>query len=121
MKISIIPEDQVVVVNGKGCSGYAFELSDPLIHAVQWDTDHGHIEYPDNNIEITELPDEYLQLAQDAEADFDRRVAEYDAEQQAIIDAANQEEQDRIAAIEAEEAANALAREAEDQLDAGAP
>jgi hypothetical protein len=118
MKLSIIPEDQVVVIDGKGCSGYPFELSDPLIHAVQWNNDKGHIEYADRNVEITELPAEYSQLAIDAEADFDRRAAEYAAEQQAILDAAEQEEQENLAVIAVQEEQNALIREAEAALDA---
>lgn len=118
MKLSIIPEDQVVVIDGKGCSGYPFELSDPLIHAVQWNNDKGHIEYADRNVEITELPAEYSQLAIDAEADFDRRVAEYEAAEAAKLAELEAQEEETLAIIAAQEEQNALIREAEAALDA---
>ena len=41
--LTIIPEDKTVVVDGMG---FTFDfIVDPDIHAIQWDTDSGHIEY----------------------------------------------------------------------------
>jgi len=41
--LAIVPEDKTVVVDGMG---FIFDfVVDPDIHAIQWDTDSGHIEY----------------------------------------------------------------------------
>ena len=41
--LTIVPEDKTVVVDGMG---FTFDfIVDPDIHAIQWDTDSGHIEY----------------------------------------------------------------------------
>ena len=41
--LTIVPDDKTVVVDGMG---FIFDfIVDPDIHAIQWDTDSGHIEY----------------------------------------------------------------------------
>lgn len=41
MRITIIPEDQIIIVDGVG---YRCEFDAPGIHAIQWHGDHGTIE-----------------------------------------------------------------------------
>ena len=49
--LTIIPEDKTVVVDGKG---FTFDfIVDPDIHAIQWDTDSGHIEYKSDKFNTT--------------------------------------------------------------------
>ena len=49
--LAIVPEDKTVVVDGMG---FAFDfVVDPDIHAIQWDTDSGHIEYKSDKSNIT--------------------------------------------------------------------
>jgi predicted dinucleotide-utilizing enzyme len=55
MKISIIPEDKCVVVDGAVLLNFDFKIS-TAIHAVQWEGESGHIEYADRNESITEFP-----------------------------------------------------------------
>ena len=41
--LTIVPEDKTVIVDGMG---FKFDfIIDTDIHAIQWDTDSGHIEY----------------------------------------------------------------------------
>lgn len=44
MKFTIIPEDQIVIVDGVGYSPLIFKIDDN-IHAVQWYGEFGEIEY----------------------------------------------------------------------------
>ena len=49
--LTIVPEDKTVVVDGMG---FTFDfIVDPDIHAIQWDTDSGHIEYKSDKSNIT--------------------------------------------------------------------
>ena len=49
--LTIIPEDKTVVVDGMG---FTFDfIVDPDIHAIQWDTDSGHIEYKSDKFNTT--------------------------------------------------------------------
>ena len=49
--LTIIPEDKTVVVDGMG---FIFDfIVDPDIHAIQWDTDSGHIEYKSDKFNTT--------------------------------------------------------------------
>lgn len=47
MRISIIQEDNIVVLDGRAIviDSLGKILNDADIHAIQWDTDRGHIEY----------------------------------------------------------------------------
>ena len=47
----IVPEDKTVVVDGIGLT-FDFVV-DPDIHAIQWDTDSGHIEYKSDKFNTT--------------------------------------------------------------------
>lgn len=44
MKVSIIPADNIIVIDGDICSSVKFTL-DSHIHAIQWYGDHGEIEH----------------------------------------------------------------------------
>jgi len=59
MKLTIIPSDKVVVIDYKGISFGLDNAAIPQnIHALQWDSSSGHIEYTDSdNIAISELPE----------------------------------------------------------------
>ena len=49
--LTIVPEDKTVVVDGMG---FIFDfVVDPDIHAIQWDTDSGHIEYKSDKFNTT--------------------------------------------------------------------
>ena len=49
--LTIVPEDKAVVVDGMG---FTFDfVVDPDIHAIQWDTDSGHIEYKSDKVNTT--------------------------------------------------------------------
>ena len=49
--LTIVPEDKTVVVDGMG---FTFDfIVDPDIHAIQWDTDSGHIEYKSDKSNTT--------------------------------------------------------------------
>ena len=49
--LTIVPEDKTVVVDGMG---FKFDfIVEPDIHAIQWDTDSGHIEYKSDKSNIT--------------------------------------------------------------------
>ena len=49
--LTIVPEDKTVVVDG---AGFTFDfVVDPDIHAIQWDTDSGHIEYKSDKFNTT--------------------------------------------------------------------
>ena len=49
--LTIVPEDKTVIVDGMG---FKFDfIIDPDIHAIQWDTDSGHIEYKSDKSNIT--------------------------------------------------------------------
>jgi len=49
--LTIVPEDKTVVVDG---NGFTFDfVIDPDIHAIQWDTDSGYIEYKSDKFNTT--------------------------------------------------------------------
>lgn len=53
MKVTIVPSDNVVIVDGVGINSLDLTHLDPTIHAIQWYGDAGHVEYTDkNNTEI---------------------------------------------------------------------
>lgn len=59
MRITIVPIDRTIIVDGEGLTEIEQDWSwiSPDIHAIQWYDDHGEIEYIDNrpNERITEL------------------------------------------------------------------
>lgn len=61
MRVSIVPTDGLVSVNGEGYSGLDLSFMDSNIHALQWHETEGEIERKDNrgrivsNEEITDL------------------------------------------------------------------
>ena len=56
MKISIIPDDDIVLIDFESVHGIDAGLSGD-VHALQWHNDSGHIEYRNGLVEtITEFP-----------------------------------------------------------------
>jgi hypothetical protein len=47
MRVTIIPDDKLVVVNGEPVEGVNMSSMPSEIHAVQWYEDHGEIEFRD--------------------------------------------------------------------------
>lgn len=47
MRLTIIASDNFVQVDGVGYAGLDISLMPESIHAVQWDTDHGWVEFKD--------------------------------------------------------------------------
>jgi hypothetical protein len=45
MRLTIIPDDKAVYVDGEAMDGLDMSSIDPTIHAVQWDGTRGEIEY----------------------------------------------------------------------------
>jgi hypothetical protein len=79
MRVTIIPEDGFVAINGDGYSKLDLSFIEPTINAVQWYGSEGEIEYKDSrgrathNEEITSLDelgwfDQVEQLWQEAKA-----------------------------------------------------
>ena len=59
MKLTIIKDDSAVYKDGLSYSNLDLNQIPFDVHALQWDTDKGHIEYKNcykTNEEITELP-----------------------------------------------------------------
>ena len=80
MKLTIIKDDGAVYKDGKSYSNLDLNQIPNDIHALQWNTDKGHIEFVNcykNNEEITELPS----WANDA---LTKWQTAYDAEQVAL-------------------------------------
>jgi hypothetical protein len=83
MKLSIIKDDNAVYKNGLNYFNLDLSQIPSDVHALQWDTDKGHIEFKNcykTNEEIIELPS----WANDALVKWQ---IIYDAEQKAIEDA----------------------------------
>jgi len=56
-KLTIIPADKAIYVNGNALFDFDLTFIPPLIRALQWDGENGHIELNDGtNIKFTELP-----------------------------------------------------------------
>jgi hypothetical protein len=51
MRVSVIREDGIVVVNGESYSGIDMSNVPAFIHAIQWHKDYGYIEIVDNDHE----------------------------------------------------------------------
>ena len=47
MRVTVIPEDGFVSVDGEGYSGLDLSFIPQEVHALQWYTDEGEIEYQD--------------------------------------------------------------------------
>jgi hypothetical protein len=93
MKLTIIKDDGAVYKDDKSYSNLDLSQIPSDVHALQWDTDKGHIEFVDcykNNEEITELPS----WTNDALTKW--QIA-YDAEQKAIAEAKAIEDAKKIA------------------------
>jgi len=79
--LTIVPEDKSVVVDGMG---FTFDfIVDPDIHAIQWDTDSGHIEYKSDksNITIDSIKEYDSIIAKHGEFKF-----EFEIEEKRILD-----------------------------------
>lgn len=96
MRVTIIPSDGFVSVDGVGYSGLDLSFIDPAIHAVQWFGDVGELEIKNlttnkmaENREITSF------------AEFQRAVDAWDAAKEAAILAMQKLALDLAAAKEA--------------------
>lgn len=56
MKVSIIPEDSMVIIDGVAKSGIDLSSIDPSYHAIQWYGDRGEIEVYDGHTPIENRP-----------------------------------------------------------------
>ena len=50
MRVTIVPADGIVTIDGNGISGVDLSFIDPSVHAVQWYGTMGSVEYKDVNI-----------------------------------------------------------------------
>ncbi len=87
MKVSIIPSDKTIIVDGQALT-FDYDI-DPTIHALQWDGDSGEIEYNDGtaNEQFTDstLVDTLVSAYED---EVERLEAEAQATAQAVVDEA---------------------------------
>ncbi len=87
MKVSIIPSDKTIIVDGQALT-FDYDI-DPTIHAIQWDGDSGEIEYNDGiaNEQFTDstLVDTLVSAYED---EVERLEAEAQATAQAVVDEA---------------------------------
>jgi hypothetical protein len=87
MKVSIIPSDKTIIVDGQALT-FDYDI-DPTIHALQWDGDSGEIEYKDGtaNEQFTDstLVDSLVSAYED---EVERLEAEAQANAQAVVDEA---------------------------------
>ena len=88
MKVSIIPSDKTIVVDGQALT-FDYDI-DPTIHAIQWDGDSGEIEYNDDGIANEQFTDSTLvdSLVSAYEDEVERLEAEAQATAQAVVDEA---------------------------------
>ena len=87
MKVSIIPSDKTIIVDGQAPT-FDYDI-DPTIHALQWDGDSGEIEYNDGiaNEQFTDstLVDSLVSAYED---EVERLEAEAQVTAQAVVDEA---------------------------------
>jgi len=87
MKVSIIPSDKIIIVDGQALT-FDYDI-DPTIHALQWDGNSGEIEYNDGiaNEQFTDstLVDSLVSAYED---EVERLEAEAQATAQAVVDEA---------------------------------
>jgi len=88
MKVSIIPSDKTIIVDGQALT-FDYDI-DPTIHALQWDGDSGEIEYNDDGIANEQFTDSTLvdTLVSAYEDEVERLEAEAQATAQAVVDEA---------------------------------
>ena len=57
MRVSVIPTDKIIIIDGNGIELENWSFDDGHIHAIQWMHDKGHIELKTNepNIEIDDI------------------------------------------------------------------
>lgn len=82
MRVTIVPEDKAVTVNGEGYGNLDLSFIDNTIHAVQWYDTHGEVERKDpitqkmiSNEEITSF-DDFQQAIVVWQTEKDRVAAE---------------------------------------------
>lgn len=70
MRVSVIPSDKIIIVDGNGITLDDWNFDDDHVHAIQWVHDAGHIELKTNdpNIEINDVSfvqpyiDKYMEI-----------------------------------------------------------
>ena len=88
MRVTIVPDDKAVTVNGEGYGNLDLSFMDSDIHAVQWYDTHGEIERKDpvtkrmtSNEEISSF-DQFQQAVTAWQTEKDRVAAEIAAARQ---------------------------------------
>ena len=96
MKVSIIPSDKTIIVDGQALT-FDYDI-DPTIHAIQWDEDSGEIEYNDGiaNEQFTDST-----LVDTLVSAYEDEVERLEAEAQATAQATAQAVIDEAEALEA--------------------
>ena len=84
MKVSIIPSDKTIIVDGQALT-FDYDI-DPTIHALQWDGDSGEIEYNDDGIANEQFTDSTL--VDTLVSAYEDEVERLEAEAQAVVDEA---------------------------------
>lgn len=70
MRVSVIPNDKIIIIDGNGITSDDWNFDDDHIHAIQWFHEQGHIELKTNepNIEINDISfvqpyiDKYMEI-----------------------------------------------------------
>jgi hypothetical protein len=97
MKVSIIPSDKTIIVDGQALT-FDYDI-DPTIHALQWDGDSGEIEYNDDGIANEQFTDSTL--VDTLVSAYEDEVERLEAEAQATAQATAQAVIDEAEALEA--------------------
>ena len=78
MRLTIVPEDGVVIINGVGFDKINLSWIDSNYHAIQWYEDQGEIEVYANGKPIENRPITSIAEFQRAIDDWTKRKQEYD-------------------------------------------
>ena len=98
MRVTIIPTDGFVSIDGVGYSGLDLSVTDPSIHAVQWYGESGEVEIKNpvtgkmiENREITSL-NEFQNAMSAWQAAKDAEIAAQTAAQTAVVEPSPEQE-----------------------------
>lgn len=98
MRVTVVPTDKVIIVDGNGITLEEWDFDDNHIHAIQWMHNKGHIELETNepNIEIDDISEiqKYIDSYMNAIPAIEEKILKEQEEQRLR---AEREEQERLA------------------------
>lgn len=98
MRVTVVPVDKVIIVDGNGITLEDWNFDDNHIHAIQWMHNHGHIELKTNdpNIEISDISEiqKYIDVYMNEIPGMEEKILKEQEETRLRME---REEQERIA------------------------